>query len=153
MKRTYMLVMLSVMVWGCANLDTQYFSREKPDEADLVGVYRATPETLAWVREDGGYQVDEITITLGADGKAVIDNLPDWHRTGFGDPTAEHVLDHIEESWEIRKSQSWWYLHIPGTWINIVGQEPPYDLWIYVGDPDSGDVMIFERVDDASDSQ
>jgi hypothetical protein len=32
------------------------------------------------------------------------------------------------------------------TSVPIVGDAPPYFLWFYFGDPDSGKVMVFERI-------
>jgi hypothetical protein len=137
----------------CPNLDTEYFARNKPKPTDLVGRYIPTENTLHFVRDEGGYEVVDTSITLSIDGSFEMVNMPDWWMEPFGKPSGE--FDSGKGEWSIERQQEWWELELNFnsedpptglTFIPLVGEAPPYKLWFYVGDPDSGDVMIFEQV-------
>jgi hypothetical protein len=155
---TIPLAILSI-VCVCPSFETEYFAQAQPKAADLVGTYVPTADTLDFVRKEGGYQVVEpIEIILKADGNFEMHHMPDWWRTEWGE--SEGGFDSGDGQWTVSKQQDWWDVEFQFksrehfsepvsngfvTFIPIYGQAPPYKLWFYIGDPDGGDVMIFER--------
>ena len=156
------LIALTTMMCVFPNLDTEYFVSEEPKTAELVGRYFPTSGTMRFIREEGKYEIDEneITLLLKADGNFEMKNMPDWWHTDFG--KSKGGEDSGEGSWRIVAHQEWWDVQLDFdsreqfssdktesgliTSVPIVGDAPPYFLWFYVGDPDSGKVMVFERI-------
>jgi len=135
----------------CPNLDTEYFAKNRPEQTDLVGKYIPTTDTLQFIRSEGGYEVIDISITLLQDGSFEMINMPDWWCEPFGESNGG--FDSGRGKWQVAKRQEWWVIELDFssenpptgfTSVPLVGEIPPYRLWFYVGDPDSGDVMIFE---------
>ncbi len=141
------------------NLDTENFARVKPTVNDLAGKYLPTKQTLQSITNEGHYKVNKLFVSLRSDGSFEMQNMPDWWLTDFGEP--QGCLVNGQGSWEVVQQQSWWELRLDflsgenlclenystGLTISvpIVGNTAPYSLWFYVGDPDSGKVMIFEK--------
>lgn len=156
------LIGLTTMMCVLPNLDTEYFVRKEPKITELVGKYAPTTQTMKLITEVGKYEIDEngIVIILMANGKFEMNNMPDWWNTDFGTP--EGGKDSGKGSWRLIRHQDWWdvqfnfdsrehfnsdkssYGLIKS--VPLVGDTPPYFLWFYIGDPDSGKVMVFERV-------
>ena len=135
------------------NLDSEYFTRNKPKQADLAGKYVPTTNTLQFIGEEGGYEAVDISITLWPDGSFEMVSMPDWWGETSGKSSGGFDSGHGE--WDIVKHQEWWNLELDFTSedppvgltsVPLVGEAPPYRLWFYVGDPDVGDVMIFDKV-------
>jgi hypothetical protein len=149
--------LLLLILPGCpANLDPPRYPTTAPATSDLVGTYRPTAETTTLNLTVGKYPPTDSFIELRADGTFTIHNIPDWWRTDFGKPTGG--FDHGTGTWKTAKQQSWWYLELefpdrkafatptPGTLItgaNLIGQTPPYDLNLTIGDPDTGRELRF----------
>jgi hypothetical protein len=90
--------------------------------------------------------------------------MPDWwtpNGAGFGKSNGK--FDSGQGKWKITKNHDgWWDVQFKfetGTFFSSVelnggffttkdlgGEKPPYSLWFYIGDPDSGPLMIFEQV-------
>jgi hypothetical protein len=163
-KKLFFLGLFALTTMMCVfpNLDTENFVRAEPKTTELVGRYVPTAGTIKLIREAGKYEIDEdeITLLLTADGKFEMKNMPDWWNTDFGKP--EGGKDSGEGSWRVVAHQDWWDVqfdfdsreHFSSARVEsgfitsapIVGDAPPYFLWFYVGDSDSGKVMIFERI-------
>lgn len=158
------LLSLATIMCG-PSLNTIYFTETEPDRKELVGKYYPTAETINLIREDGTYEIsekEEMVISIMTDGTFEMTNMPDWWLTNFGIPTGG--FDSGKGQWHIVQQQSWWNVALkfesrenfsskPGsgslsTSIPIVGNEAPYSLWLYIGDPDSGTVMVFEQISD-----
>jgi len=157
MEKRIAHLILIVVVFLCSvacvlpNLDTENFAKEEPAHADLVGTYALTPSTVQFLKDEGGYEAVGASIALAADGTFEMVDMPDWW--GAGEPGGG--FDSGSGTWKTVKHQEWWdvELHFTSedppvgtTSIPIAGQAPPYSLWFYIGDPDSGDIIIFERV-------
>jgi len=153
---------LLTMMCLCPNLDTLNFAKDKPAIIDLSGKYTPTQATLKNIVDEGHYNVNNIFILLSPDGNFELKNMPDWWLTSFGQP--QDCLISGQGNWKIEKQQEWWELKLDfltgknlcveefsagfTTSVPISGDATPYSLWLYVGDPDSGHVMIFEKVSD-----
>ena len=104
------------------------------------------------MRERGGYDVSKLTrITLSDDGSFEIVNMPDWWNNGFGD--SQRGFSSFSGRWALSNNAGYWRIGLSffntRRFINLVGHKlggsPPYYLEVLVGDPDSGDKMVFVR--------
>ena len=142
-----LLLILNVMCTA-PNLDTENFTANRP--TDLTGIYTPTKSSWAFIKNEGGYTVTDISVTLAPDGSLTMTNIPDWWSNGRYDSNNE--VESCQGKWGVKQVQSWYELSITcrtptlisSSSVPIVGERPPYQLWFYIGDPDSGDVMIFE---------
>lgn len=142
----------------CPNMDTSNFTVEKPAEDDLVGTYLPLQSSLDFI-EEGGYPDCQPRIIIKADGTFSMEQMPDWWNTPFGKSSGG--FDAGEGTWETETCQNWWCLVLhfdtqqnfnstPSengriATIILAGTGQPYRLWFFVGDPDSGGVMIFKQ--------
>lgn len=157
MKRTILTFLsLSVLI-GCYNRDTDYYPTDKPDPANIIGTYRLSEESAKAVKDAGYSQIDG-KIEILPDGKFSMSKIPDWWNK-FGKSLGGY--DSGQGKWELKKQQSWWCLFVDFesrrdfhskpdesgfvTTMTISGKRPPYYLLLYVGDPDNGNVMVYER--------
>lgn len=165
-KRILIFLVPLVLATMMCSFDTEKFAKTRPDSAKLVGKYLPTVETLKLIRDEGHYEVgvnENIFISLLADGTFEMENMPDWWITDHGIPKGGK--DSGTGKWStVQHYQGWWVLELDFdsrenfsskrgssgliAQVPIVGNTPPYALWFYIGDPDSGDVMIFERLPD-----
>jgi hypothetical protein len=137
------------------------YTATRPNSKDLVGVYVPDANTLALIAKEGNYRTASPTITLMGDGTIVIKNIPDWWLTSFGVPGGG--FDSGRGTWTIQESQDWWLLLVSfsdtrqfasssnmpgtlGTQMKLIGEKPPYKIYLTVGDPDEGRGMHFERL-------
>lgn len=146
-------VLMSTLMCVVPNLDTEYFAKSEPGHQDLVGEYRPTQATLQLLQDKGNYALVDIVIYLMDDGSFQVTNMPDWWQDITGESNG--TFGSFQGAWNVAKAQEWWELEldfdadgITDMSLILVGQEAPYYLWRYIGDPDEGDVMIFERVND-----
>ena len=140
---------------------TVVYSTKRPSTNDLIGVYTADTNTLAFIAKEGHYSVASPSITLMGDGTIVITNIPDWWLTSFGAPRGG--FDSGLGTWTIQKLQEWWGLSVGfpdttqfaslsnkpsgmNTEMMLVGERPPYKIHLIVGDPDDGKGMQFEKL-------
>ena len=146
-KMLFLLALFAILTMMCGpNLDTESYAKEKPKRKDLVGKYIPTESTWKFIRDEGHYEVSEISIQIFPDGSYKITNMPDWLN-----PSGKSggKLRSSGGEYSIVQEQEWWELQLNGYYgVPIQGDAPPYRLWFYVGDPDSGDIMIFEQVMD-----
>lgn len=137
------------------------FATVEPKIEDLNGKYVPTEETLKYIASQGGYDVNEnrVFIRLLPNGDFVMQDIPDWWLTDFGQP--QGCLINGEGQWDVVQHQDWWELRFAfppesnlclekyssGLTISvpIVGDDKPYSLWFTVGDPDRGNAMIFQK--------
>jgi hypothetical protein len=138
----------------------------EPRREDLVGAWVPIAQTRRAVAEKGKYPPAETVVTLAADGSFRADNIPDWWNTSFGKPAGK--FDSGSGKWSVRPQlhaspgpQGSWRVELhfdstaefhsaePGPGLLkqalLVGYQPPYLLQFFVGDPDSGNAMNFER--------
>ena len=150
--------------FGAYDFDQDRFTKTEPKPQKMVGDYLPTKGTMTFIRETGRYDVQDISISLFSDGTFKMQNMPDWWMTTgpqFG--KSNGGADSGNGTWSIAKTGNWWwqinFKFEPGnfkaredlsdgflTTKDISGEKPPYSLWFYVGDPDTGNVMIFEQV-------
>ena len=159
MRHGSILPLSLLLLSGCPNPDTRHFTKKKPKNEDLVGTYVPDAKTLRWIRQAGKYPEVENSVVLSADGSFQMINMPDCWTDPFGIPKGR--FDSGIGEWQSVRLQEWWDLrltfrsrkefasdpHDSGwvTFVPVVGQTPPYRLWLYVGDPDGGQRMIFEK--------
>jgi hypothetical protein len=136
------------LIAGCGVWHELHFTKTKPKESDLIGIYEPDANTKKLILQDGGYSSADCQIKLNADGKIELINMPDWWTNGFGE--SHRKLISSDGVWKLANSGNGWGINreignvIDGG-FNLLGEKPPYKIHIYVGDTDSDRFMIFER--------
>jgi hypothetical protein len=145
------LAVLATSIAGCDQILVQ-----RPEQADLVGVYDLTSNSRDFLRNDKGYtSIPNPAFELRADGGVVVVDLPDCAIDGFG--RAGGKLLSGRGKWKVEKAFVGYGLTweiLPGNalpagiygGIAIRGRRPPYELELTVGDPDSGERIRYQRV-------
>jgi hypothetical protein len=145
--------------FGAFDFASEQFTKTKPELMQLVGFYLPTPETWELINETGQYTIQEPSLTISADDTFEMTNMPDWWRTDFGKSLGG--TDSGKGKWSLSSQNDWWQIELhfditdfnsdPSlsgdyvTYCEISGEQQPYSLWFYVGDPDDGRVMIFQQ--------
>jgi hypothetical protein len=167
MKRRFPIVLfplvLLTMICGLPNSDREYFATSEPKIDDLNGKYVPTEETLKYIVNEGRYEIEanHVFIRLLPNGNFDMQNMPDWWLTDFGQ--SQGCLITGQGKWDVVKQRNRWELsfdfpsgsdlclkkYSSGLTISvpIVGNDKPYSLWFYVGNPDNGHTMIFQKIE------
>ena len=137
------------------------FTRNKPQEKDLVGTYALDKKSREFVRSKGHYSQTTSTIALFSDGTIVLKNVPDWWMDGFG--YSHGGYDSASGKWQVWAYYRSWGLRLDfkstqgfsstfaknqggfTTEMMLTGQYPPYKIYLRVGDPDNDEGMEFEK--------
>lgn len=147
------LLLLSLLLSSCFWQFDPYgglYVTQEPASEDVVGVYKLREQTLT----SGGLDdVGDIgtTITINADGTYAITNFPLWQ--GLVDYEFDELLSD-EGLWEIsiiggNSYESFWGIRFSNNQIppaGLIDDGASLGLIFTYGDPDAGDVMIFEKV-------
>jgi hypothetical protein len=166
------IVVISVFQVGCASLSDLSpfayprlwdYARTKPNELNLSGVYG-----IRQVRTGGGSAADQIqtfrtrkdvTATINRGDTAALSNIPAFD--GFGEKMTcsfsglakWQLLDdgdwviRFDAVQEARPSDGSAVAPCGSRWNDgmiILGQTPPYRLWLSIGDPDNDTGIEFE---------
>jgi hypothetical protein len=146
------VILGSALACVVPNLDSEHFTRTEPDPADLAGVYKPTESAWRLIIGEGGYERQDTKVTLADSGVFTMTWMPDWWIDPFGKPSGGYHSG--TGTWSVVPHQTWWDLELtfdspdPPLGMSsrpLAGEAPSYRIWFYVGDPDSGDVMVFER--------
>ena len=152
-------LLLALFSSGCMNTGIEWselsFTRNKPNQSDLLGSWVPTAATIKELRERGGYIVSKHELIFRADGTFAMVNMPDWWKDGVGQSRGS--FESGSGRWRFYKDHNPWTVWaveldfprfvIPNA-IHLQGQKPPYLIHITVGDPDSGHYMLFEKEPD-----
>lgn len=123
----------------------------KPKEINLIGTWKATPAALDDMHNLGHYDYVTPRIIILSDHTFTMKNIPDWVFTASG--TSYKKLISGSGRWELTPPdesdggyRGWGISFLPKyRWGMLMGKEPPYSLQFPLGEPDSGDVMEFEK--------
>lgn len=129
--------------------------RQEPADQDLVGEWRLSEPSSQFVQTQG-YTLSTSSLSLRADHTFTMIDMP-------------HLVTYVGKNGEYTSDSGTWFLEkdITGNWdvgirfnepqylaekstttrayFNIRGQEPPYTLYKYYGDPDEGFIITLER--------
>ena len=140
-------------------IDKENFTQVEPTPNEFAGKYLPSKETIAFVREKGQFDLKDSWIELSTDGMFEMRNVPNWWR--YANSNFIGKLESGKGEWELTSFGKYWRVMFdfkPGetsigysdsdsiSFIEIGSDQPPYTIWFYVGDPDHGDVMIYEQV-------
>lgn len=126
--------------------------QSQPAVSDLAGTYRLDEATVKTMREEGGYtEILETRLVLKPDGTAEMTNIPDWwgrfggSNQGYFSGTGKWKIDR-----EVGNGQWVLFLFMPNEYqfLELVGNKPPYQIFTFVGDPDSGLSMTLVKTKD-----
>src|SRR5258708_35071646 len=141
-RKTCLLLPSALFLSGCMfvnGLDwsEDSFTRNRPNQADVIGVWVPTASTIRDLKERGGYV------------------MPDWWLDGAGE--SKMGFESGSGKWEFYQGHIQWTVwgielnfgkFATGNLINLRRQKPPYLINITIGDPDSAHNMLFEKVPD-----
>jgi len=106
------------------------FARQKPRDADLVGTWVPTAESLKFMRTEGGYVISTHELVLNADKTFLVRNMPDWWKTDSGE--SRKGFDSASGRWELSLAtgdRDWGITLIAGTSIiNFLRPKPETSL-------------------------
>lgn len=153
LRRT-LLVLLPLLTTACMNNGIEWseldFTRTKPSQADLVGTWSATKETIRDIQRRGKYEKADPKLILSADGTCAVTDMPDWWRGGVGE--SHKQLESGQGKWRIEEDKNVFRIYVVSLelpagnrTVNLNRQKPPYQIHITLGDPDSGTYMLFDR--------
>ena len=142
-SRVTITILIALLLTGCFRS-----VKNKPSVIDLSGVWVPDKSTLRDMAERGGYDTAlQTKLILRANGNLELVNMPDWWESISGE--SRRGLHSYTGSWKVIKSEENWELAIYSsamtTSFMILGNEPPYKVGKYLGDPDSGNTMIFVK--------
>lgn len=100
---------------GCGAPYGTDYTRGRPAESDLPGVYVLTPATLSMVRGRMGYPVVDTRLVLRSDRTFEMENMPDCWAGFSGKPGG--LFDNGKGTWSIRERKaggkaSWWEIDL-----------------------------------------
>lgn len=136
---------------GAALRPYRYVSAE-PNRAEIVGVWTPDPATVEDLRGRGGYDASvPVRLTLREDGTFELANMPDWWDNGFG--KSYKGFSSASGRWELTNGSGGWGVSLKysgasrsaGLVEHKFRDSPRYYMEFILGDPDSGDAMIFAR--------
>lgn len=142
-------IVICLLLTGC-----MFFTDEnttvKPKEINLVGTWKATPDSLDDMHTRGHYDYVIPKIIIRSDHTFTMKDMPDWILTDAG---ASHTkLISGSGRWELTppdKSDGGWdgwvIIFSPYSNAMLLGKEPPYSFEFFDGDIDQGDFMTFEK--------
>lgn len=131
--------------YGCVSTE--------PNKDELVGVWIPDEATLEDIRTRGKYNPTVSTkLMLRADGSFEMENMPDWWKNGFGESSGG--FESNSGAWKLSGAGgACWRIDLKvsnvGTSVGLLehrfGGQPRYVIAIILGDPDSGEKMIFVK--------
>ena len=150
--KSLVLLLSLVTVAGC---DREF--TKKPTATNLAGTYLLGKHSETFLLRRKGYaKIPASEIRLGADYGIVILNLPDCATNGFGKASGEFLRG--EGRWKLEKAVPGWGLTLTindggslrrgvyaGPWLGVRGRSAPYRLEVTIGDPDSGETLLYEK--------
>jgi hypothetical protein len=154
-----LLMIISLFIWGVftSRKDDLSYTKTKPAQEDLVGVWVADNASVRWLEKQHCVMTEPPSLELKADGTFVMKNMPDCWHTLFDD-VQKVTLESHAGTWKISNEYDFCYIivmEIPVTDIRTIGstgnkfdlcqESPPYKIRLVVGDPDSRNYIIFDR--------
>lgn len=143
---------------GCISQYAPYahlYSTEKPKTGDIVGLYNLKEQTII----DGNLdfiQGKPSTIKINIDGSYKATNFPNWMEREEANNNHPKLISEtgtwrIDEIGSISSKDGTinvWGIRFSGIeTANLTKNTPPHGLIFSYGDPDSGDVMIYEKIE------
>ena len=157
-----LMILVCALTWisGC-----QYdpysgdYTRSKPLQSEVAGTYVLYTQTLNSTPVDklvasNGSKPTQHKLILRSDGTFSMINMPvwadDWSISKFSSGYGKWKIQIVGEVDEGNYTDKFWGIEFisKNIWIAtpaLMGETPPYDIiWGY-GDPDGGNVMIYEK--------
>ena len=147
--------------FGAFDYYSDRFTRTKPEIGEFSGDYYPTEATLKLITEIGKYNIRDSKITLSPDGSFEVLDMPDWWLIAYEKESGGFLSGKGE--WTFSQQPDWWevvftfknvssstlpyYQKGFGAWVSISGEESPYSLLFFIGNPDTARVMIFQQAE------
>jgi hypothetical protein len=146
-------VLTAALIAGCQG-DPNHgrYTRIRPDPKEIAGPWSLDVAASDWrpPAADGTPHVLE----FGADGTVVARNIPDiWN---YDNRAVKGDFESGAGTWTLEKDQDYWVIQLhlsqvagekPGQnrLLHLVGQSPPYQIVVVIGDPDEGRSLVFSK--------
>ena len=152
------ITLCAVCVSSCVVPLERVFSRHgmtltKPNKDEIVGVWVADEATLNDMQKRGKYVLSNSPkFIFQDDGNFKMEDMPDWWRDGFGE--SHRSFETNSGKWKLSKeSDCCWEISLDfpnlGTGVGLrehrFSGQPKYIVTVILGDPDSGNEMIFVK--------
>lgn len=133
------------------------YTESRPERAALVGAYRPDERSTREFRERYGLELSSTELRLDAAGSFTARALPDCWREAL----CSRRLQSVHGTWSPEHHRDWWSLRLLSESVDgkkdefggeamLRGEKPPYLVHFIIGDPDSGEGLVFEKVDTAA---
>ncbi len=126
----------------------------KPDNQNIIGIWQMSEPSLESARK-AGYQPSAPRLEFREDGTFAMMDIPDivmnsWeprNRLYSGVGTWAIRRDTVNDEWDVEiRMGGFTGAQIGGAVpFELYGQAPPYKIYRWAGDPDSGAMWVFER--------
>ena len=159
MKISLLIFWIAFAICSCHFFQPRDTSNDTPIKnlnqlTKLPGNWKATSNTNEVLKKKN-YQLDSMSLTLHEDSSFEIINLPDCINSTDGNSIAGE-LENVTGNWEVRKNQNRWDVEMAfdesklfkvKTYrsFNIAIIDSSYQLYTYLGDPDQGEIIMFEK--------
>lgn len=142
-------VLMMTFIFGCGGDPyAGKYAKTKPNQQSFVGGWLLKKNPV------GGTPTKPPTVTFAADGAFKATEYPGKALDEFS--RGKSFVDG-NGTWAIEQHQSFWVLRIHwqvidgvqqgyGDMLHILNDRPPYVLHHIIGDPDSGEALVFEQV-------
>ena len=155
MKRIAVAIAVMLLATGCMNNGIEWselaFTRHRPADQDIVGTWVPTEKSIKLLaRMRGASPMPSPQFDLRPDGTVSVRDFPDWFWSE--DARVTFRFKSGEGRWRVSPEKVVYTIYVLEIelgddvhTINISKQKAPYQLHVTIGDPDSGDYLIFER--------
>lgn len=127
----------------------------KPETKALEGVWEVDQQSYDLVREQYSLNGKKIKLLVFPNGTFNIENLPDFINDGFGksinnrfhNVSGNWNLEQVENHWKLAMNYNASELYPQGCWTlyDLFMQKNDLMIWVWIGDPDSGNRLLFKK--------
>jgi len=149
MTRSRLLIAALVLIcFSCGPI-------RQPKSSDIVGVYKITAESLETLIGKGYKNIPLISVIIEQNGTMHLENIPDCVFTLVGEGHGRYLTRAAR--WRCCNEPTFFtlfdglplWLEIDGFLygnLNLKHRTPPYSLNFVIGDPDSGEEVVLEKM-------
>lgn len=136
---------------------TLYKVTEKPEDSLLIGIWEVDSFSYEFIREQIKIDNKKVTMRIGENGNVKGYNLPNFSVSNFNKPT---TLVKPNGTWRLNQSykKDRWQITISfekkenkhygfSGYFDIYKRNDSLFLWKFIGDPDSGNRLLFKKKD------
>jgi len=154
MKRLTVAIVAVLLAVACMNNGIEWselsYTRHRPADQDMVGTWVLTEKSMKKIVKVRGYVPPPPRFDLRPDGTGTVTNFPHWYWDA--DSEVHFRLVSGEGRWRIDKEKDVYTIYVlelelqdAVEQVNISKQKAPYQFHVTLGDPDSGNYLLFQK--------